>query len=72
MRLRELTLLVLAAGLATACTTIKDTDGKQVGTCFGAPCLLHAMIGDDVVAARKPVAAPVSSQDREAHADDGH
>lgn len=54
--------LVLVAG----CTSIKDpATGKQVGTCYGAPCLLRAAVGHPMTAAdigyKAPASAPVAT-----------
>jgi len=50
--------LILVAG----CTSIQDpATGKQVGTCFGAPCLLRAAVGRPMTAADIGYKAPASA-----------
>jgi len=42
-------LIVIAALLMTGCTTVKDTNGKDAGTCIGLPCLMRAAVGHPMV-----------------------
>jgi len=46
-------LSIIAIGLFTVavsgCTSVKDENGKTVGTCFGAPCLLRAAFDANTV-----------------------
>lgn len=55
-------LLVISALLMAGCTTIKDTNGKDAGTCIGLPCLMRAAVGHPmVVQAPEPKSAPAAT-----------
>jgi len=41
--------IVLFSVSVSGCASVKDENGKTVGTCFGAPCLLRAAIGANTV-----------------------
>jgi len=43
-----LVLLISSFGL-TACASVKDENGKTVGTCIGAGCVLRAAFGANTV-----------------------
>lgn len=49
-------LIVMVAMMMAGCTTVKDTNGKDAGTCIGLPCVMRAAMGHPMV-----VQAPVSA-----------
>lgn len=56
-------LIVIITLMMVGCTSIKDTNGKDAGTCIGLPCLLHAAVGHPMVAqAPEPASVPVDSK----------
>lgn len=42
-------LILIAVVLMAGCTTVKDTNGKDAGTCIGLPCLMRAAVGHPMV-----------------------
>ncbi|MFA5923649.1 MAG: hypothetical protein WC856_20550 [Methylococcaceae bacterium] len=62
-------LIIIATALMAGCTTVKDTNGKDAGTCIGLPCLMRAAVGHPlVVPASVPESATVAvnTQDEKA------
>lgn len=55
-------IIVLTTLVMTGCTTVKDTNGKDAGTCIGLPCLLRAAVGHPmVVEAPQAASAPAAT-----------
>lgn len=55
-------LIILGSLLMAGCTTIKDTNGKDAGTCIGLPCLMRAAVGHPmVVQAPEPASMPAAA-----------
>lgn len=54
--------IALGALLITGCTTVKDTNGKDAGTCIGLPCVMRAALGHPmVVQAPAPASMPAAT-----------
>lgn len=62
MKFRMKLSIALGALLITGCTTVKDTNGKDAGTCIGLPCVMRAALGHPmVVQAPAPASMPVAA-----------
>lgn len=49
MKKLSVTAILFVLTAMTGCASVKDENGKVVGSCFGAPCFLRSLVGDNVI-----------------------